>query len=75
METVSSSPVATSATCRLACSVDELAAHYAVRRRVFVEDQALFVVGSSPDEFAALLKVERAKWEPVIKAAGIAIKE
>ena len=45
------------------------------RVRGKLEDQALFVVGSSPDEFAALLKVERAKWEPVIKAAGIAIKE
>ncbi len=42
METVSSSPVAASATCRLARGPDELAAHYAVRRRVFVEDQALF---------------------------------
>jgi putative N-acetyltransferase (TIGR04045 family) len=42
METVSSSPLATSATCRLACGPDELAAHYAVRQRVFVDDQALF---------------------------------
>ncbi len=42
METVSSSPVAASATCRLACGPDELAAHYAVRQRVFVEDQSLF---------------------------------
>ena len=42
METVSSSPRATSAICRLACAADEFAAHYAVRQRVFVEDQALF---------------------------------
>jgi len=49
METVSSSPVAASATCRLAREPDELAAHYAVRRRVFVEDQALFA-GSDEDE-------------------------
>jgi putative N-acetyltransferase (TIGR04045 family) len=42
MGTVSSSPLATSATCRLASGPDELAAHYAVRRRVFVEDQSLF---------------------------------
>ena len=48
METVSSSPVATSATCRLAGSEDELAAHYAVRQRVFVDDQALFE-GSDED--------------------------
>jgi tripartite-type tricarboxylate transporter receptor subunit TctC len=40
-----------------------------------LEDQALFVVGSSPEELAALLKADRIKWEPVIKAAGIAIKE
>jgi putative N-acetyltransferase (TIGR04045 family) len=48
METVSSSPLATSATCRLACGPDELAAHYAVRQRVFVDDQALFE-GSDED--------------------------
>jgi putative N-acetyltransferase (TIGR04045 family) len=49
METVSSSPLATSTACRLAREPDELAAHYAVRRRVFVEDQALFA-GSDEDE-------------------------
>jgi putative N-acetyltransferase (TIGR04045 family) len=73
METVSSSPLATSATCRLACGPDELAAHYAVRRRVFVEDQALFagsdedardgmpgtlhVVGLSDDEVAGAVRL------------------
>jgi putative N-acetyltransferase (TIGR04045 family) len=49
MEILSSSPRATSASCRLARGPDELAAHYAVRRRVFVEDQALFE-GSDEDE-------------------------
>jgi putative N-acetyltransferase (TIGR04045 family) len=49
METVSSSPRAASAVCRLADGPDELAAHFAVRRRVFVEDQALFA-GSDRDE-------------------------
>jgi putative N-acetyltransferase (TIGR04045 family) len=53
METVSSSPLATSAACRLAGSADDLAAHYAVRRRVFVEDQALFA-GSDEDERDAM---------------------
>jgi putative N-acetyltransferase (TIGR04045 family) len=48
METVSSSPVA-SAVCRLADGADELAAHFAVRERVFVEDQRLFA-GSDRDE-------------------------
>jgi putative N-acetyltransferase (TIGR04045 family) len=42
--TVSSSPTTASADCRLAEAPDELAAHFAVRRRVFVHDQALFAV-------------------------------
>jgi putative N-acetyltransferase (TIGR04045 family) len=49
METVSSSPRAASLTCRLAEGDDELAAHFDVRRRVFVEAQRLFV-GSDRDE-------------------------
>jgi len=49
METVSSSPIAASAICRLADGPDELAAHFAVRARVFVEDQRLFA-GSDKDE-------------------------
>jgi len=44
METVSSSPTTASAVCRLADGPDELDAHFAVRRRVFVLDQALFAV-------------------------------
>jgi putative N-acetyltransferase (TIGR04045 family) len=44
METVSSSPTTASAVCRLADAPDELEAHFAVRRRVFVHDQALFAV-------------------------------
>jgi putative N-acetyltransferase (TIGR04045 family) len=44
METVSSSPSTASAVCRLADGPDELAAHFAVRRRVFVVDQSLFAV-------------------------------
>jgi putative N-acetyltransferase (TIGR04045 family) len=42
METVSSSPPAASAVCRIAEGPDELAAHFAVRARVFVQDQRLF---------------------------------
>jgi len=44
METVSSSRSTANAACRLAETGDELAAHFAVRRRVFVDDQALFAV-------------------------------
>ncbi len=44
MGTVSSSPTTASALCRLADGPDELDAHFAVRRRVFVHDQALFAV-------------------------------
>jgi putative N-acetyltransferase (TIGR04045 family) len=44
METVSSSPITASAVCRLADGPDELEGHFAVRRRVFVLDQALFAV-------------------------------
>ena len=31
--------------------------------------------GNTPAEFNDMLKAERAKWEPVIKAAGITIKD
>jgi tripartite-type tricarboxylate transporter receptor subunit TctC len=40
-----------------------------------LEDLALFVEGSTPTELANMMQAERIKWEPVIKAAGIAIKE
>ena len=40
-----------------------------------LEDLALFVEGSTPTELENMMKAERIKWEPVIKAAGIAIKE
>ena len=40
-----------------------------------LEDLALFVEGSTPTELEDMMKAERAKWEPVIKAAGITIKE
>jgi tripartite-type tricarboxylate transporter receptor subunit TctC len=40
-----------------------------------LEDLALFVEGSTPTELENMMKAERVKWEPVIKAAGIAIKE
>jgi putative N-acetyltransferase (TIGR04045 family) len=44
METVSSSPTTANAVCRLADGPEELEGHFAVRRRVFVHDQALFAV-------------------------------
>jgi putative N-acetyltransferase (TIGR04045 family) len=46
---VSSSAVASSLACRLAETAEELAAHHAVRRRIFVDDQRLFV-GNDRDE-------------------------
>ena len=46
---MSSSAVASTLTCRLTVSADELAAHHAVRHQVFVLDQRLFV-GHDRDE-------------------------
>ena len=40
-----------------------------------LEDLALFVEGSTPTELENMMKAERIKWEPVIKAAGISIKD
>jgi tripartite-type tricarboxylate transporter receptor subunit TctC len=40
-----------------------------------LEELALVVEGSTPTGLANLLQAERAKWEPVIKAAGISVKE
>jgi putative N-acetyltransferase (TIGR04045 family) len=61
--TVSSSPTTASAVCRLADGPDELAAHFAVRRRVFVHDQALFAVTD---------KDERDWTEGTLHAVGLA---
>ena len=40
-----------------------------------LEDLALFVEPTTPTELGNMVQAERIKWEPVIKAAGIAIKE
>ncbi len=40
-----------------------------------LEELALFVEGNTPTELGNMLNAERIKWEPVIKAAGLAIKE
>ena len=40
-----------------------------------LEGLGLMVAGSTPDQLAAFLKGETDKWGPVIKAAGITIKE
>ena len=45
----SSAPAASALACRPVVGADELAAHHAVRHRVFVEDQRLFA-GSDRDE-------------------------
>ena len=39
-----------------------------------LEEMGLFVVGSTPDQLAAYLKSELAKWGPVIKDAGIKVE-
>jgi tripartite-type tricarboxylate transporter receptor subunit TctC len=41
----------------------------AVKKRV--EDLGVGVVASSPEEMGALLRADIAKWEPIIKSAGI----
>jgi putative N-acetyltransferase (TIGR04045 family) len=46
---VSSSAIASTLTCRLVETADELAAHHVVRHRIFVLDQRLFV-GNDRDE-------------------------
>ena len=44
-----------------------------VRRRL--EDLGLFVVGSTPEALAAYHKTEMERWGPIIKAAGITIRD
>jgi tripartite-type tricarboxylate transporter receptor subunit TctC len=44
-----------------------------VKRRL--EDLGLFVVGSTPEALAAYHKAETERWGPIIKAAGITIRE
>ncbi len=45
----------------------------AIKKRL--EDLGLFVIGSTPEALGAYLKSELDKWGPVIKAAGISIRE
>jgi len=45
----------------------------AIKRRL--EDLGLFVIGSTPEELGKFHKAEMDKWEPVIKEAGISIRE
>jgi len=45
----------------------------AIRKRL--EDLGLFVVGSTPDQLRQYLRAEMDKWGPIIKEAGIAIRE
>jgi tripartite-type tricarboxylate transporter receptor subunit TctC len=40
-----------------------------------LEQLGVVVVGSTPRELAAHLKAEMDKWGPVIKAAGITLRE
>jgi len=44
-----------------------------VRRRL--EDLGLFVVGSTPEALAAYQRAETERWGPIIKAAGITIRD
>jgi putative N-acetyltransferase (TIGR04045 family) len=71
MVTTSSSPLAASRlVCGFAESADELAAHYAVRRRVFVEAQRLFT-GTDRDERDAMPETLHVigSWEDAIVGA------
>jgi tripartite-type tricarboxylate transporter receptor subunit TctC len=45
----------------------------AIKRRL--EELGLFVVGSTPEELAQFHKSEMEKWGPVIKEAGISVRE
>ncbi len=45
----------------------------AIKRRL--EDLGLFVIGSTPEELGSFHKAEMDKWGPVIKEAGISIRE
>jgi tripartite-type tricarboxylate transporter receptor subunit TctC len=40
-----------------------------------LEQLGVLVVGSTPEQLAAFLKAEMDKWAPVIKEAGISIRE
>jgi tripartite-type tricarboxylate transporter receptor subunit TctC len=40
-----------------------------------LEDLGLFVVGSTPEELGRFHKAEMDKWAPVIKEAGISIRD
>jgi tripartite-type tricarboxylate transporter receptor subunit TctC len=40
-----------------------------------LEQLGVAVVGSSPQELGAYLKAEMDKWGPVIKAAGITVRD
>jgi len=40
-----------------------------------LEQLGVLVVGSTPEQLAAFLKAEMDKWAPVIKEAGITIRE
>jgi tripartite-type tricarboxylate transporter receptor subunit TctC len=45
----------------------------AIKKRL--EDLGLFVIGSTPDQLRQYLKAEMDKWGPIIKEAGISIRE
>jgi len=52
-------------------SADTLAALRDPLVKKRLEDVGVGIVGSTPDEMAALIRAEMAKWQPIIKAAGI----
>jgi tripartite-type tricarboxylate transporter receptor subunit TctC len=55
--------------------VDTAAVLAETATRTRLEQLGLFVVGSSPDELGRLLTSEMEKWGPLIKEAGISIRE
>ena len=58
---------------RMNADVNAAIADATVKGRL--EDLGLFVGGSTPEALGAYVKTETEKWGPVIKAAGISIKE
>jgi len=52
-------------------SADTLAALRDPLVKKRLEDVGVGIIGSTPDEMAALIRAEMAKWQPIIKAAGI----
>jgi tripartite-type tricarboxylate transporter receptor subunit TctC len=58
---------------RMNADINTAVAEPAIKKRL--EELGLFVGGSTPEALGAYVKSETEKWGPIIKAAGISIKE